>query len=162
MAASLACGQGAAVSHRSAASLLDLRPSGRSLVDVTVPGRTVRSRPGIQAHIAILLDRDAIAIDRIPCTSVARTLLDMAGVVDGHDLDRAIERAEVLRVFNLAEIDDVLDRARSHRGASTLRRALALYLPDHPFTRSELERRFLGLCKSHSLPSPVTNGLGRE
>jgi predicted transcriptional regulator of viral defense system len=158
MAAVLACGKSAALSHRSAASLLDLRPSTRLVVDVTVSGRRVRSRAGIQAHIATLINRDVGRVDRIPCTSVGRTLVDMAGVVDAQGLDRAIERAELLRVFDLAEIDDLLDRAEGHRGASKLRQALALYLPDHHLTRSELERRFLGLCESHSLPSPVTNG----
>lgn len=158
MAAVLACGRGAALSHHSAASLLDLRPSTRSLVDITVSGRTVRSRPGIRVHIGTLLARDVSTIDYIPCTSVARTLLDLAGAVDARGLDRAIERAEVLRILDLAAVRDVLDRAHGNRGVTRLRRALTLYLPDHAFTRTELERLFLAVCRSASLPSPVVNG----
>ncbi|MEO8092391.1 MAG: type IV toxin-antitoxin system AbiEi family antitoxin domain-containing protein [bacterium] len=157
LAAVLACGPAAAISHRSAASLLDLRPSARAQIDITVSDRTVRSRPGIRAHRATLLPRDVTTIDHIPCTSVARTLLDLAGELDAAALDRALQRAEVLRVLDTAGVQDVLDRGDGHRGVAKLDHALTLYLPEI-HTRSELEARFLALCRSASLPSPVVNG----
>lgn len=76
MAAVLACGEGAVVSHRSAAALWGIRPSARAAVDVSVPGRTGRSRPGIDIHRCALPTGDVTTVDGIPCTTVARTLLD--------------------------------------------------------------------------------------
>ncbi len=117
----------------------------------------MRSRPGIRAHVGTLLRRDITTVDHIPCTSVARSLLDLADVIDARALDRAIERAEILRVFDLEAINDVLDRGGGHRGVAKLDHALTLYLPEI-HTRSELEAKFLALCRTASLPSPVVNG----
>lgn len=78
-------------------------------------------------------------------------------------LRRVIERSEELRLLDLGPIDSLLARAGGHPGAGRLRRALALYRPP-PFTRSGLERRFLGLVGDAHLPVPSTgfNELGRE
>jgi hypothetical protein len=74
MAAVLACGPGAALSHRSCADLRELRRSGRTLIDVTVPGRRGRGVAGIDAHTSTTLrDDDVELVDGIPCTTVART-----------------------------------------------------------------------------------------
>ena len=157
MAAVLACGPGAVVSHRSAAALLDLRPTSAPTVDITAAFRTIRSRPGIHAHTGALLDRDTVEVQDVPCTSTARTLLDLAGVLDPRSLQRALERAETLRTLDLDAINDLLERSNGHHGARKLDHALARYRPDIQ-TRSELEAVFLDLCTKHSLPSPVVNG----
>jgi hypothetical protein len=70
----------------------------------------------------------------------------------------AIDRAERLRIFDLAAVVDVLDRANGRRGARALRRAVAAYEPSTQ--RSELERRFRKLLKTApDIPRPSFNAL---
>jgi hypothetical protein len=158
MAAVLACGRGAVLSHRSAAALWGLRPSSRSAIDVTAPGRAGRGLDGIEAHRAGSLRRAEIASVRgIPCTTVARTLLDLAEVVDRRALERAVNEAEVLRLFDLGALEDVLIRAVGRRGAPILRAVLAGYDAEYALTRNELERRFLALCDSAGVLRPSVN-----
>ncbi len=157
MAAVLAYGPKAVLSHRSAAALHGIRPDNRAKTDVTVPGRSVRQRPGIQVHVSTTLEpADITEIDGIPCTSLARTLLDLAEVIDRQGVERAVSQAEVNRVFDLRAVEDVLVRAAGRRGAAVLRSVLAQY--DGPtLTDKELEERFLALCRGASLPSPAVN-----
>ncbi len=83
MAAVLAYGRSARLSHRSAAALWSLRPDNRPKTDVLVAARSARSRPGIDVHASVTLTpADCAVVDGIPCTTVARTLLDLAEVVD--------------------------------------------------------------------------------
>jgi predicted transcriptional regulator of viral defense system len=160
MAAVLACGPSAALSHRSAAALLGLRPCSRPRVDVTAPGRAGKERKGIDVHRATGLDdRDIANVDGIPCTTVARTLLDLATTIDHNALERAIEQAEKLRIFDLAAVVDVMTRAANRRAAATLEAALSAYTPEPGFTRSELEKRFLALCRAAEVPLPRTNNV---
>jgi hypothetical protein len=158
MAAVLACGRGAVLSHRSAAALWELRPSSRAAVDVSTPTRAGRRRDGIDVHRgAGLAARDVTTVDAIACTSVARTLLDLAEIVDPRGLERAIERAEILRLLDMRLLDDVLARARGRRGAGTLRAVLSHAEPAGTLTRSELEERFLAICRATGLPHPEVN-----
>jgi predicted transcriptional regulator of viral defense system len=158
MAAVLACGPGAVLSHRSAAAHLGLRSCNRSVIDVTSPRRIGKSRAGIDVHRAAGLGpRDVTRVDDITCTTVARTLLDLAEVIDRAALERAIEQAEKLRIFDLAAVVDVLERAGNRRGAAKLRAVLATYTPEPAFTRSTLERSFLALCREVGLPRPHAN-----
>ena len=84
MAAVLALARGALLSHRDAAALQALRPDNRSKIDVSVPRPSARPRPGIEVHAtATLRSEDVTGHDGIPCTSVARTLVDL-GDVWGH------------------------------------------------------------------------------
>jgi hypothetical protein len=84
--------------------------------------QSVRSRPDIHAHATpTLRARDVTTRHGIPCTSVARTLLDLADVVPRRQLERAVEQAEMLRVFDLGELQGVLDHANGRRGAALLR-----------------------------------------
>ena len=157
MAAVLAYGPGAVLSHRSAAALHGIRPDNRPKTDVTVPGRSARSRPGIVVHRSTTLQpADITTIDGIPCTSLARTLLDLAEVIDRQGVERAVSQAEVLCIFDLREVEDVLSRATGRHGAGVLRSVLAEY--DGPtLTEKELEARFLALCRAASLPKPEVN-----
>jgi very-short-patch-repair endonuclease len=157
MAAVLAYGPGAVVSYRSAGGLHGIRRDNRARIDVTVPGTSARSRPGIHVHTTTTLEPiDITSVDGIPCTSVARTLLDLADVLDRRSVERAVDQAEVLHIFDLRAVDDVLARAVGRRGAGVLRGVLAAY--DGPtITRRELEERFLALCRAASLPSPAVN-----
>jgi len=156
MGAVLACGPGAALSHRSAAALHDLCADNRSVIDVTVSCRTVRPRPGILPHTADLVERDLTAVDSVPVTSLARTLLDLSAVTDVTGLRRAYERAEQLRVLDLTYVDEVLKRNKHSRGYASLR-ALAAEHRSFPVTRSELERRMARVCEDASLPPPIAN-----
>jgi very-short-patch-repair endonuclease len=113
---------------------------------------------GIDVHTARrFASRDATREQGIPCTTVARTLLDLAEVVDRGALERAFEQAETLRLLDVTAIEDVLARAHGRRGAPVLGAVLAEYDPAMPLSRSELERRFLTLCRDAALPSPRVN-----
>jgi len=157
MAAVLSCGPAAMLSYRCAAALWCLLPTNSRRLDVTVPGGSRRGPAGVAVHRARRLDpEDRGEHDGIPVTSVARTLLDLAGVVDRRRLQSALEAAERLRLFDLAALDRTIKRGRTRPGARMLREALGEYR-DPPFTRSELERRFLGLCRAAGLPAPSVN-----
>lgn len=156
MAAVLACGPAGVLSHRAAAALWGLRPSSAS-IEVTV-GTTARRVPGLRVHRSRRLQADDITHqDRIPVTTVPRTLLDLAAVIPPDHLHKALDRAERLRLFDLGEIEAVLARARGRLGAGALRRALGAWRPDH--MRSELERRFALVVRRRGLPPPQTNVL---
>jgi very-short-patch-repair endonuclease len=157
MAAVLACGQKAVLSHRSAAGLCGLRPDNRANTGVSLPSRSARSRPGIDVHRSVTLTpADRTVKDGIPCTTLARTLLDLAEVDSPRGVERAIEQAEVLRLFDLRAVEEVIARANGRRGAAVLTAVLAR-LEEPALTDTELEERFLTLCRAASLPSPVVN-----
>jgi very-short-patch-repair endonuclease len=85
-----------------------------------------------------------------------RTLLDLAATVRFDWLERMVERAEELELFDLRSVEDLLARTVGHHGHGRLRRAIALYKPSS-FTRSGLEKRFLELVLEAGLPRPRTN-----
>jgi Protein of unknown function (DUF559) len=146
------------LSHRSAAALWGLLASGRLPVDVTAPRQTGRALAGIHSHRSVSLQAGETTVIRsIPCTSVARTLLDLAEVVDRRGLERAINEAEVLRLFDFTALEDVLAGAVGRRGAPILRSVLAAYDPAYSLTRNEIEERFLALCDSDGIPRPRVN-----
>jgi very-short-patch-repair endonuclease/predicted transcriptional regulator of viral defense system len=153
----MAYGPRALLSHRSGAGLWNVRADNRARTDVSVPGPSARSRPGIEVHRSMTLTpADATIVDGIPCTTLARTLLDLAEVVSPRSLERAIEQAEVLRLFDLRAVEEVLARANGRRGAAKLRAVLA-GLEEPALTDTEVEERFLALCRAASLPSPEVN-----
>jgi hypothetical protein len=157
MAAVLACGPGSALCGRSAGALHGLIKE-RAVIEVVAPGRRGKARPGVTVRERTLLEpRDRTAVDGIPCTSVARTLLDLAATLWPDELVRACERAEELRLFDLRAIDDVVERNRGRRGVRRLRIAVDSMRPAEPAVRSELERLFLRLCEREGLPRPHVN-----
>ncbi len=161
LAAVLAVGSGAALSHRDAAALHGLRPSNRTVVDVTTASRGRINQSGIQLHRTTILDaQDVTTVDGIPVTAVARTLVDLASVVPKDHVAKALREAEHLRVADLGEIHAALDRTRHRPGPGHAN--LRALLDEHrrrgtQLTRSVLEDRFLTLCATHSLPRPQTN-----
>jgi len=157
MAAVLAYGPRAMLSHRSAAGLQGIRPDNHAKTDVTLPTRSARPRPGIEVHASTTLEpADVTIIDGIPCTTLPRTLLDLAEVVDERAVEKAINQAEVLRKFDLRAVNEVLSRAAGRRGAAVLRQVLADYAGP-TLTERELEERFFALCRSADLPKPAVN-----
>jgi predicted transcriptional regulator of viral defense system len=158
MAAVLACGQDSALSHRSAAHKRGLRDSARGQIDVISPRQAGRGCKGIDAHTsATLLPLDVEVVDGIPCTTVARTLLDLAAVLPRRVVERAFDQAEVLQVLDAKQIEDVLERTRGHRGNATLRAVLDEHTPASTLTRSGLEERFLAICRRAGVPQPQVN-----
>jgi predicted transcriptional regulator of viral defense system len=158
MAAVLACGPGSVLSHISAAALHGLLSSTQTTVDVIISRRSGLARSGIRVHRSTcLIPADRTSVNGIPCTSVARTLLDLAGVVHRRALERACDQAEVLRLFDCAAIDDMLSRARGAAGVRKLRAVLEAGHVGEGIPRSELEGRFLRLCLRSDLPPPEVN-----
>jgi very-short-patch-repair endonuclease len=156
MAGVLGCGDDALLSYRAAAAQHLLLPTNSPRIDVTVP-RPIRGPAGIVVHRTRLLHaEDRAEVDGIPVTSVARTLVDIAGVVYRRQLERAVETAERLAVFDLALVERVLERSRGRRGAAALRDVTGTYR-EPPFTRSEFERRMFDLTRNAGLPEPAVN-----
>jgi very-short-patch-repair endonuclease/predicted transcriptional regulator of viral defense system len=155
LAAVLACGSGAVLSHRSAAALWGLRPwTGR--FEVSIPSQAGRAVRGIDLHrCRSLASADITEVGAIPCTTLARTLIDLAAVVDRPSLAGAITRAEELRVYDSAAVEAMLARGQGKRGAKLLREVLAEWSDDP--ARSHLERRLLAFLRRHELPAPVVN-----
>ena len=156
MAAVLAAGPGAVLSHRSAADHWGLRPDSRTTIDVTTRRRS-GDREGLTVHHPkSLVGEDVTTFDGIPVTTAMRTLVDLAGVVNAEHLRRALTRSEQL---------DLLDLRPLHRlmrpgvpGAASLRGLLTAYDSDANL-RSDLERELKRLCKQHRLPRPKCNVL---
>lgn len=160
MAAVLACGEGALLSHRSAATLWGLtRQQGRA-VDVTAPaGRQFRpGRGGIRLHRGRLYEGDATARAGIPVTTVARTLFDLSEVVDFDRLRRAWEEADRLKLLRPSAVEQLCELGFGRRALKPIRRLLAENRAP-TITRSRLEDRFLDFRREHlaDLPEPLTN-----
>lgn len=160
LAAVLACGPGAVLSHRSAADLLALRATSRTRIEVTVPGRARRAHAGVQVHRSTLrADQDVTVVRGIPVTTVSRTLLDLAHVVRPRELERAVDQAEITHRLNQTALDDQLRRNNGRPGAPRLRALIEREYGPPALTRSELEERFLALCRHRRLPAPEVNAL---
>jgi Transcriptional regulator, AbiEi antitoxin/Protein of unknown function (DUF559) len=158
MAAVLACGPGAVLSHRSAAALHELRATDRTTIDVTVPGRTGRKHSGIDLHRSrTLTPEDTTEVERIPCTTVARTQLDLAEVVNRRALERAYDQAEILERFDLRALNDQLARNQGRHAIPHVRALLDAHYSGTTATWSELEERFLALTRSAGVPAPEVN-----
>jgi very-short-patch-repair endonuclease len=159
MAAVLACGEGAALSHRAAATLWQLlpHPARDRAVDVTVPVRHAKGRRGIRVHRAGPIPPDETTIlDGIPITAPARTLLDLAAVVPPGDLERAVAEAERRRLASRSRLAALLARYARRPGTRALR-ALVEMQERPAFIRSEAERRLLRLVRKARLPAPDVN-----
>ena len=152
MAAVLACGEGAVLSHQSAAALWSIRGTAKSRIDVIAP-RDLRPRPGLHPHRALLPADEVTVFDGIPTTTPARTLLDLAAVVPRQALERALNEAEILRLPGPHEL---LDRHPRRRGAATLRTLLLTSSSPIP-TRTELEDKFLTFLDDWGFARPHVN-----
>lgn len=160
LAAVLAVGPGAALSHRDAAALHGIRDGGGTRIDVSTPADR-RSTERIRVHGRRRLDpRDVTSIEGIAVTTVSRTLVDLAEVLPTDAVGKALSEAERQRTLDVAGIEAALERVRGRRGPATarLRAALAeLAATGTTVTRSGLEDRFLTLLAAHDVPRPVTN-----
>ena len=157
MAAVLATG--GVLSHRSAAALHGIRRS--SVIEVT--GRR-RRRAGIRVYESTLRPDEITTVDGIPCTTVARTLLDLAAVAPPHQVEGAINEAEYLRLADHPSLDDLVARYPRRPGTKALRRIRGTHLKGR--VRSDLELDFIAFLDEHGLPRPLRNhvvlGLERD
>jgi very-short-patch-repair endonuclease len=156
MAAVLACNRDALLSHRAAAALWELRTAPTGALDVTAASR--HNIPGIRCHyVRAIHPDDRAEIDRIPVTSLARTLLDQAVILSHQRMRTTLEAVERREILNFAHLDALLARSNGHRGVGRLRAALNELRDDPPWTQLELEIRFLELIRSAGLPEPRAN-----
>lgn len=156
MAAVLGGGTRAVLSHRSAAELWRLRDGTSALVDVTAE-RARRRRPGIRFHRSPLPFDEVTTRDGIPVTTVPRTLLDLAVVLRPRQLERALNEADVLRLWDRLSLVDLLERYPNRAGTAALRVALRQRHAGATVTKSELEEGFLTLVDELGLPRPEVN-----
>jgi predicted transcriptional regulator of viral defense system len=140
IAAVLACGDGAVLSHRTAASHWGLIDSSTRAIHVTVPGSNKPEVKGVTVHLTRqLTEADWSHETEIPVTSLARTLVDFAGIARPGELIPAIEQAERLRILDMRAVDEVLKRSNGRRGTTALRKALKELHGEPPDLRSRLE-----------------------
>lgn len=155
MAAVLACGDGAALSHRSAAALWGIAAEAPGLVDVSVLRRCELRRPGLKVRGRPTMRSDEITVEnRIPVTAVVRTLVDIATELDGIALERAVNEADKRDLIDPEMLRSALSRYKGKPGAPALRRLLdkrTFRLSD-----SDLEILFRGIAAAAGLPPPLT------
>jgi very-short-patch-repair endonuclease len=158
MAALMAGGRSATVSHTSAMGLWKLlRHELAEPVHVSVPASDNRRRPGLLFHrVGELADDEWTLIDRIRVTTPGRTLVDAAGMLGSHELELAIATAERERLITGSELSALLERYPRRPGVGVLRALLRDGAGPH-FTRSEAERQCRGMLRAAGLPPPHAN-----
>lgn len=168
MAAALACGDSAVLSHRSSAALWRMLGESDGIVDVTVAGRA-ESRTGIHVHRAELRSNEVTSTQGIRVTTPARTLYDLASMAartlhDRHDaarcvvhrdVERAMAEAFAQRLTTPRALRALLDHHHGH-GAGLLRELLESDVKP-ALTRSEAEERFLELIRRGCVEDPAVN-----
>jgi len=160
-AAVLACIEGAVISHRSAGALLGLLDQGPVVIDVIAPPARGRKIDGIRFHRVRSPRRDERGtVDGIPCTSPARTLVDLAGTVGDWRLRSCFERAAQRKSLDIPAIEASMDPGR--RGMTALRTLVDDWRRAAPLTRkgrlkSPLEAKILPLLLRRDLPHPLLN-----
>jgi very-short-patch-repair endonuclease len=156
MAAVLACGSHAVLSHRAAAALWGMR--GGTRVEVTVPnGRCARD--GIQVHRSVLPADECTTHREVPTTTVPRTLLDLSAVVAKRHLRGALREAEHLRLSDPLSLHDLIARYPRRPGLKAIKALLAEASVGARIIRSELEERFQDFLVRAGLPLPQTNAV---
>jgi len=155
MAAVLACGEGAALSHSSAAALWRISYEKRGLIELSLPTSSDRRRPGIRIHRRpSLRSHDVTLRLGIPVTTPVQTLIDSALRLDRQGIERAINEADKYDLVHPPELREALDQRQGEPGVARLRHILDRRT--FRLTKEELERRFLPLARQAGLPAPLT------
>ena len=156
IAAVYACGEEALASHRAGGKLWEVL-RGSQPIEVTAP-RSREPKKGFVLHRSRCIHpEDRAVIDNIPVTSLARTLVDLADVLPERRLADAVHEAEVRGLFDLKQVERVLERLPGRKGRHKLRRVLAAYRDVQPFTRSRGERLVWATCNQYGLDKPRVN-----
>ncbi len=161
-AATLACGDGAVISHRTAAALMGLLDRAPASIDVIAPGWRGHAIAGIRPHdVRRPQPWETGTYDGIPCTSPARMFVDLAGVVGTRTLRSAFERAAARKLLDIGAIEGSLGHGQ-RRGTPTLRGLLDEWRPAVPVLgtarlKSPLEAKVVQLLVRRGLPMPLAN-----
>jgi very-short-patch-repair endonuclease len=156
MAAVLAAGPDAVLSHRSAAQLWGLMPRSGHRAEVTRP-TYLRSHPLICSRRSLLPDDERTVVDGIPVATAPRTILDLAVVASRRQVERALNEVEVQGLTDRLSIPDLLARYPGRRGTAVLRELLAEGAEGGGATRNDFEELLVPLLDSHGLPRPRFN-----
>jgi hypothetical protein len=157
MAAVLASGDGAVLSHRSATALFGIWGSGAGETQVTVP-RKMRSQRSIRRHFSVLPEDEREIVDGIPVTSAARAVLDLAGDRDEAAAEAALREMEYVGIYGQVSLPALLTRHPHHKGTPACREALERVRDDPGGRiRSPLEETFLPFLDAHHIPRPRLN-----
>ena len=154
MAAVLACGPGAALSHEAAAQQWAIRPYKPGPIEVSLPAGRRARHPGIVIHRRQNLAADVTRHHGILLTSPVRTLIDLATRLPPRQLEAAINEADKLDLVDPESLRTALEDRAAQPGVAPLRRLLDRRT--FTLTDSELERRFLPLARRAGLPRPET------
>ncbi len=158
-AAVKACGAGAVLSHRSAAVRWGILRGYRGPVEVTAPTRRTR-RDRLRTYEARLDPRDVTMKDGVPITTLARTLVDLAMVLEAEALEIAVHEAENLRRLRVRKVDEAIGRAGDRRpGLPALRRCLDGRRPNAGGLKAGLEKKFHRFLHRHGFPPSEHNVL---
>jgi hypothetical protein len=160
-AAVLACGDGAVISHGTAAAFYDLQDRRPALIDVTGGRQAGRKLDGIRCRRCRYPAPEEIVVhDGIPFSSPARVLVDSAGMLGVPSLRRMVERAAVRRLLDIDAVDRAMEEAQRRRGIRALRMIVEDWRTDDgllPDVRSEFEALVLPQLIAMGLPRPVCN-----
>lgn len=160
-AAVLACGEGSAISHGTAAAFWGLRDYWPQMIDVTVPCQTGRKVDGIYCRRCRYPSPGEIEIrNGVSTTTPARTLIDMAGILTVPSMCQVVERAAVLKLLDLDSVNRSLNDAQGRPGLKGLRRILSPWYTDDgtvPDVRSDFEALVLPRLIAMGLPRPTCN-----
>lgn len=155
MAAVIACGAGAVLSHSSAAALWRIGSEQSSVIELSLPSPSRRCRPGLRIHQRPSLQRrDLTSEFGIPVTTPIQTLIDMGLRLDRRGIERMINEADKYDLVHPPGLRRALDQRAGEPGAARLRRILDRRT--FRLTKEELERRFLPLARKVGLPVPLT------
>lgn len=153
VAAVLACGPGAVLSHRSAAALWGIRPPTSGAIEVTTASKS-RSHGAIHRHYSVLPEDEMTEHDGIAVTTVPRTIFDLAATEPQHVAEAALRQAEYLRLHDRLSLPHLLARHPRRRGSRAIGQALARRRETAGHSRSWLEEIFLPFLDRHRLPRP--------
>lgn len=160
-AAVLACGEGAVVSHGTAAAFWGLQDKWPALIDVTVPNQRGRKIDGVRCRRCRYPGPEEVMVaDGVACTTPVRTLVDMAGLLGTPSLRRLVERAAVVKKLDLAALDAAMHEARGRRGVKALARIADEWRTEDgavPDVRSDFEALVLPRLLVRGLPRPRCN-----
>lgn len=161
MAAILVCGNGAVLSHSSAAALWRIGFEQRNAIELSLPSPFQKRQPGLRIHRRpSLRGRDLTAEHGIPVTTPTQTLIDMSLRLDRPGVERMINEADKYNLTNPPQLREALDARAGEPGVAKLRRILDRRT--FRLTKEELERRFLPLARKADLPVPLTGQFVNE
>jgi len=153
-AAVMSCGAEAVLSHQSAAVLWGFRAREGLRIDVTIPPRLSRSRPGLKVYRRKLEPTVLTELHRIPVTTVHQTLIDLALVLGRDSLEAAINDADKHDLTDPESLRAALVAHAGQPGVVALRQVLDRRT--FTLTDSRLERLFLPIARRAGMPKPQT------